>query len=160
MTFGALAPSLIFLGDTEQFDRYRTSNLIISAMTPGPVEPNAEQLQNYLKVIVDDLLMLYQDGILISTPQFPNGTSDPIFHDFPSHHWVSGRRIRVALIGVICDHPAMCKMTGFADKKHTNAPCPKCNVTQADLFSDKANKNGAKLVACYSATWLIFNDRI
>jgi hypothetical protein len=54
-------------------NRYRTSNLIISAMTPGPVEPDADKLQNYLKIIVDDLLMLYEKGVFISTPQFPNG---------------------------------------------------------------------------------------
>jgi hypothetical protein len=42
-------------------------------------------------------------------------------------------------------------MTGFADKKHTNAPCPKCNVTQADLFSDKANRNGALFLLCIYA---------
>jgi hypothetical protein len=109
IAFGVLAPCLIFFNGTELFDRYRTSNLIISAMTPGPVEPNSEQLQNYLKVIVDDLVMLYQHGILISTPQFPNGKCVRIliFYDLPSHHPISGRRIQVVLIGVICDHPAM-----------------------------------------------------
>ncbi|KAJ6600925.1 hypothetical protein B0H10DRAFT_691173 [Mycena sp. CBHHK59/15] len=35
--------------------RYRVENLILSGMTPGPTEPTAEQLQNYLKIIVDDL---------------------------------------------------------------------------------------------------------
>jgi hypothetical protein len=49
---------LIFYYDTEQYERYNTDSLIISAMTPGRVEPNAEHLQNCLKVIVDDLLML------------------------------------------------------------------------------------------------------
>ena len=44
-------------------------------MTPGPREPTAEELQEILRIIVDDLLKLYQDGILISTPQFPNGKS-------------------------------------------------------------------------------------
>jgi hypothetical protein len=55
--------------------RYRTENLLISAMTPGPTEPTAEQLQHQLKLIVDDLLLLYDYGILVKTPLFPNGTS-------------------------------------------------------------------------------------
>ena len=31
-------------------------------MTPGPTEPTADNLQNILKFIVDDLLMLWKDG--------------------------------------------------------------------------------------------------
>jgi hypothetical protein len=52
---------------------YRPSNLIIHAMTPGPKEPTAEELQHPLKMVVDELLELYEHGVLISTPQFPNG---------------------------------------------------------------------------------------
>lgn len=42
-------------------------------MTPGPTEPNAEQMQNYLKIIVDDLIKLYEEGIKIATPAHPEG---------------------------------------------------------------------------------------
>jgi hypothetical protein len=42
-------------------------------MTPGPTEPTAEELQNYLKLIVDDLLKLYEEGVWICTPAFPQG---------------------------------------------------------------------------------------
>jgi len=55
--------------------RYRPSNLIIAAMTPGPTEPTAEELQKYLKIIVDDLLKLWNDGIWICTPAYPEGMS-------------------------------------------------------------------------------------
>ena len=46
--------------------------MLISAMTPGPTEPTSEQLQNYLKPIVDDLLELYEDGMIYCTPKHPN----------------------------------------------------------------------------------------
>lgn len=42
-------------------------------MAPGPTEPTAKQLQNYLRIIVDDLEMLYRRGIVITTPEYPNG---------------------------------------------------------------------------------------
>lgn len=42
-------------------------------MTPGPKEPTAEQLQHYLRVIVDDLIMLHEEGILIETAEHTNG---------------------------------------------------------------------------------------
>ncbi|KAK7035079.1 hypothetical protein R3P38DRAFT_2518789 [Favolaschia claudopus] len=53
--------------------KYRAENTILCGMTPGPREPTAEQLQNYLKTIVDDLIELYEHGILIESPDHPNG---------------------------------------------------------------------------------------
>ncbi|TDL19286.1 hypothetical protein BD410DRAFT_443930 [Rickenella mellea] len=64
--------------------RYRAANLLLAAMTPGPTEPSAEQLQHYLKIIVDDLIKLYETGISIKTASRPEG-----------------RPIRVVLLGVI-----------------------------------------------------------
>lgn len=55
------------------FSRYRAENIILCCMTPGPREPTAEQLQNYLKDIVDDLIMLYERGITVTSPEHPNG---------------------------------------------------------------------------------------
>jgi hypothetical protein len=42
-------------------------------MPPGPKEPTADQLQSALKIVVDDLLMLYDEGITVVTPEHPNG---------------------------------------------------------------------------------------
>jgi hypothetical protein len=42
-------------------------------MPPGPHEATAEQLQNYLKIIVDDLIYLYEEGMVIETPEHPEG---------------------------------------------------------------------------------------
>lgn len=52
---------------------YRAENLILSGMPPGPTEPTSEQLQHYLKIAVDDLIMLHEDGIIIKPPEHPNG---------------------------------------------------------------------------------------
>lgn len=50
-------------------------------MPPGPTEPTAEQLQHYLKLIVDDLLDLYDPGIRITTAEYPEGMR---IHDLAS----------------------------------------------------------------------------
>jgi hypothetical protein len=42
-------------------------------MLPGPTEPTAEQLQHYLKIIIDDLVQLYEHGITVKTSEHPNG---------------------------------------------------------------------------------------
>ncbi|KAF8577397.1 hypothetical protein K439DRAFT_1622144 [Ramaria rubella] len=99
--------------------KYRTENLLLATMTPGPHEPTAEDLQNHLKFIVDDLLLLYDEGIIVKTPMFP-----------------------FACLTFICDHPAAVKMSGCADTGHLVSPCTHCSVTQADIFSDKSLKNG------------------
>ncbi|KII83669.1 hypothetical protein PLICRDRAFT_180270 [Plicaturopsis crispa FD-325 SS-3] len=104
--------------------RYRASNLIVSYMPPGPTEPTAEQLQHYNKLVVDDLIMLYEKGLVYRSQKYPQG-----------------RRARVALIGIVCDHPAMCKMCGHADKSHKVAPCPKCKVPLSELFSNESLRN-------------------
>ncbi|GBE85372.1 hypothetical protein SCP_0705590 [Sparassis crispa] len=105
--------------------KYRPQNILVCAMTPGPTEPTAEQVQNYLKLVVDDLLNLYENGVIMKTPSYPDGI-----------------RVRVTLVAVVCDHPAMCKVSSFADKNHTEVPCTKCNVQQEDFFSDAGLSNG------------------
>jgi hypothetical protein len=52
---------------------YSAKNLLIPIVLPGPHEQTADQLQNYLKIIVDDLLKLFHEGIYIRTPRFPQG---------------------------------------------------------------------------------------
>ncbi|KAJ6561302.1 hypothetical protein B0H10DRAFT_1704476, partial [Mycena sp. CBHHK59/15] len=75
---------------------YRAENLILHGMPPGPTAPTADQLQHHLKVVVDQLIILYEEGILIKTAEYPDGMF-----------------VRVALVGIIADHPAMCKLCGF-----------------------------------------------
>ncbi|TFK48342.1 hypothetical protein OE88DRAFT_1635123 [Heliocybe sulcata] len=52
---------------------YQTRNLLVPVALPGPTEPTAEQLQSYLKFLVDDLELLYGDGIYIPTAKYPEG---------------------------------------------------------------------------------------
>lgn len=107
-------------------------------MTPGPKEPDTEQLQFFNALHVDDLVELYKHGILVPTPSCPSGefvtqivaARQLIMHD-------AGRRVRVALVGIICNHPAMCKMCGFMDKSHKQSPCPKCHATADNMFDNE-----------------------
>ncbi|EJD38133.1 hypothetical protein AURDEDRAFT_172768 [Auricularia subglabra TFB-10046 SS5] len=94
----------------------RYAHLLVPTLIAGPKEPTCQQLQRYLALIVDDLIMLYEHGILVYSEKYPNG-----------------RRVRVALVAVVCDHPAMCRMCGFADKAHKVAPCTKCKIGQRDI---------------------------
>ncbi|KAJ7725789.1 hypothetical protein B0H16DRAFT_1665830 [Mycena metata] len=54
-------------------------------MPPGPSEQTSEQLQHYLKLTVDNLLLLYNDGITIAPPEHPN--------EFPARNGDEHRRL-------------------------------------------------------------------
>ena len=47
-------------------------------MTPGPKEPDADQIQEYLRIIVDNLIMLFEEGIRVPTPSSPEGKQPTI----------------------------------------------------------------------------------
>ncbi|KZT55123.1 hypothetical protein CALCODRAFT_437660, partial [Calocera cornea HHB12733] len=96
--------------------RYRVYNLSLCAVLPGPHEPSNESLQHFLRPFVDDLLRLYLSGVKINTPNHPEG-----------------RLVRVALVALICDHPALCKIGGFADQASARWPCTQCQIRRADI---------------------------
>ncbi|EIW53620.1 uncharacterized protein TRAVEDRAFT_52738 [Trametes versicolor FP-101664 SS1] len=105
--------------------RYRVEYLILAAMTDGPKEPDAEELQHWMALIVDDLLMLYHLGVFAPTPSCREG-----------------RRCCVVVICACTDHPAMCKVGGFADKNHHEVPCTEGTVTAEDMYTDKCLRGG------------------
>ncbi len=53
--------------------RYRTANLLLTSILPGPKEQTADELQQFMRPIVSDLLRLWRDGIQIKTPSCPQG---------------------------------------------------------------------------------------
>ncbi|RDX49847.1 hypothetical protein OH76DRAFT_1350092 [Lentinus brumalis] len=105
--------------------RYRARNLQIYGITPGPKEFTADELTFFMKSLVDDLIRLYDEGIVIKTKDYPQG-----------------RRVRVILVGVCCDHPAMCKVGGFADHSKAEGFCPRCHIKKSELRTDAAMTNG------------------
>ncbi len=46
---------------------------MLSGVTPGPHELNADQLQQFNKAFVSDLLDLYENGMIVKTPTCPEG---------------------------------------------------------------------------------------
>ncbi|EPQ59021.1 hypothetical protein GLOTRDRAFT_35006, partial [Gloeophyllum trabeum ATCC 11539] len=81
--------------------RYRTSNLLLAGIIPGPKEPDPDECQKFVRLLVNELLRLWKIGIKIKTRRYPDG-----------------RLTRVALVGIICDKPAAHKMGGFGSHSH------------------------------------------
>ena len=108
------------------FHSYRTSNLLLTGLLAGPKEQDPDQVQRYMRIIVNDLLRLWKEGILLPTELQPQG-----------------RRVRVILLCVCCDTPAAHKLGGFASHSHTRF-CIKCWITQADKGTEAAFTRGGQ----------------
>ncbi|KAG2063843.1 hypothetical protein BDR04DRAFT_945156, partial [Suillus decipiens] len=93
----------------------------MSSRFPCPKELDSDQLQFFMKDYVDDLLQLYDGGIIIKTSKYPEG-----------------QRVRVILVAVCCDHPAMCKVCVFGNHSKKEGFCSRCHIPQSKLKTEDA----------------------
>lgn len=78
--------------------RYKVQNMFLVGIIPGPHQPSLHEINHLLKPLVDDLLSLWRRGVyLMETPRYP-----------------LGRRVRCALVPLVCDLPAARQMAGFS----------------------------------------------
>ena len=113
------------------FSRYRTANLLLVGIIPGPREPNPDEVQKFLCVLVNELLRLWYHGFMVKTRKYPNG-----------------RRARLVLVGVICDKPAAHKLGGFGSHSHTFF-CTFCWIEQSKKATDAAFEKDGTLEAYF-----------
>lgn len=123
---------------------YRPTSLLFYGIAPGPKEADHESLPNFMQDWVNNLLMLYDDGIIIRTRKFPQGLFICISSTLTVLA-ILGQRVCVILLAVCCDHPALCKVCGFANHKSKQQFCHRCKITQADL----ATKSGMSINGWY-----------
>ncbi|KAJ7753257.1 hypothetical protein B0H16DRAFT_1835472 [Mycena metata] len=93
---------------------YRPRNLLLTKLSLGPHGETSDEFQRGMAATVADLLMLYDEGIFVKTPKYPQG-----------------RRVRIILIAVCCDHPAMCVCGGFSDHRSKKFPCTHDDIQTA-----------------------------
>jgi hypothetical protein len=104
---------------------YRFGNLIFTSILPGPKEQDTDQVQRFMRIIVNELIRLWQDGIWVKTARYP-----------------LGRLIRVILLCVCCDKPAAHKLGGFGSHSHTFF-CTQCWIRQQQKATKEAfRRNG------------------
>lgn len=97
--------------------RYRTENIYLVGIIPGPQEPTLSQLNHFLAPLVDDLLGLWYEGVYLSKTATR----------------ATGRLVRVALIPLICDLPALRKSAGFAGHSSSDHMCSFCLQTKKQI---------------------------
>lgn len=97
--------------------RYRPENIYLVGIIPGPREPSLEQINHFLRPLVDDLRVLWSTGIYLSQTAARS----------------VGRLVRAAVILLVCDLPALRKVAGFAGHRHNKFFCSFCNLPRTDI---------------------------
>jgi hypothetical protein len=110
--------------------RYRLSNMLLTTILPGPKEQDADQVQRYLRIMVNELLRLWKEGFWMETVR----------------GWLL---VRVLLLCICCDKPAAHKMGGFGSHSHTFF-CTRCKIKQKDKGTAAAyQRNGVYDICCH-----------
>jgi len=97
--------------------RYRTENVYLVGVIPGPHEPSIHQVNHYLRPLIDELLLFWHTGIYFSQ------TAD----------YLCGRLARAVVIPLICDLPALRKIAGFAHFSSSEGTCSHCSLSKDEF---------------------------
>ncbi|THH18508.1 hypothetical protein EW146_g2479 [Bondarzewia mesenterica] len=98
--------------------RYRTENIYLIGVIPGPTEPSKFQINHLLAPLIDELLRLWNPGVYITQTTSHSG----------------GRLVRCALIPLVCDLPALRKVAGFMGHSATYF-CSFCRITSHEIHN-------------------------
>lgn len=109
--------------------RFRAANLLLTMIIPGPNEANPDETQYYIRVLANELILLWRDGVVIPTPRYPQG-----------------RLVRAILVGVFCDKPAAHKLGGFGSHAH-NFFCTLDWISQSFKATTAAFVRGGEYIA-------------
>lgn len=96
--------------------RFRPEYIYLAGIIPGPKEPSLEQVNHFLKPLVDELLQLWHAGVYVPVTAQRS----------------MGRLVRAAVIPLVCDLPALRKAAGFGGHAATFF-CSYCLLPKKDM---------------------------
>jgi len=77
--------------------QHDTDNMYLCGIIPGPKKPSLEQINNFLRPLVDELLQFWEPGIFFSR----------------TAKYRHGRHVLLAVIPLVCDVLGACQVGGF-----------------------------------------------
>ena len=110
--------------------RYHTLNLLYMSILSSPKEQTPNEIQQFLHLMVSDMLHLWKDRIMVPMKSNPHGRFLFIISCNLVFDWL-GHLVCVILMAVVCDKSAAHKMGGFASHSH-NWFCTLCWISVHD----------------------------
>ena len=97
--------------------RYRPENMYLVGVIPGPSKPSTEQINHFVTILVDELLVFWSPGVFYNrTALYP-----------------LGRLARAAMIPLVCDLLGARQVAGVGQHNHTRMLCTCCSISQDDI---------------------------
>lgn len=97
--------------------RYKPENMYLAAIIPGPSHPSLENLNHYIRPLIDELKVSWERGVRYSrTANYPNG-----------------RVTRSAIALAVCDLPAARQLNAFAGIR-SHFICGVCNCYHRNSY--------------------------
>ena len=94
--------------------RYRPENMYLVGVIPGPLKPSTEQINHFIALLVDELLVFWSSGVYYKRTAMHS----------------SGRRSRAAMIPLVCDLLGARQVAGLGQHNHTYMLCTCCHIAQ------------------------------
>lgn len=96
--------------------RYRPENMFLAGVIPGPGKPSLEQINHFVRFLVNEMLKFWNPGVAFSrTAKYPQG-----------------RLIRAALIPLICDILGAKQVAGFGSA-NSRFFCSHCELEVSEV---------------------------
>lgn len=104
--------------------RFKPENVLIVGIIPGPSEPGCHEINSFLRPLVKELNMLWNEG-------FEHNGNNIVIH--------------AALLATVCDVPATAKLGGFLSHASKHA-CWKCNkIFPYNLMLKRVDFSGVQI---------------
>ena len=97
--------------------RFLPENVYLAGVIPGPDKPKADALNNYLELVVKEMLDLWDPGLFLTR----------------THKYQLGRLFRAMLVPLIADMLAARQVLGLPGTTTAHSFCTYCNTDHDDL---------------------------
>ncbi|OSD08116.1 hypothetical protein PYCCODRAFT_1358106 [Trametes coccinea BRFM310] len=91
--------------------------MYLVGVIPGPSKPSTDQINHFLRLLVDELLLFWIPGVYYSQ----------------TAKYACGRLARAAMVPLVCDILAARQVSGFGAHNHTFVLCTCCKILSDDV---------------------------
>ncbi|KAJ3507192.1 hypothetical protein NLJ89_g6446 [Agrocybe chaxingu] len=97
--------------------RHRPENMYLAGIIPGPKKPSTEEINSYVQLLVEELLLLWDPGVWFNR----------------TYKFKLGRLIKAMLVPLICDMLALRQIIGYASSPNSHYFCTLCDLDIEDI---------------------------